>query len=66
VQQKARKNFSNSITVGTALTGTVTRLRPYGALVGLISGVDGMVHISELTSSLIDDSEEVVRSGDTV
>ena len=42
VQQKARKNFSNSLTVGTVLMGTVTRLMPYRAFVELIPGVDGM------------------------
>ena len=65
VQQKARKNFSNSLTVGTVLT-TVTRLMPYGAFVELIPGVDRIVHISELSWSRIEKSEEVVRSGDTV
>jgi len=66
VQQKAKKNFSNSLTVGTVLTGTVTRLMPYGAFVELIPGVDGMVHISELSWSRIENPEEVFRSGDTV
>jgi len=65
VQQKARKNFSNSLTVGTVLTGTVIRLMPYGAFVELIPGVEGMVHISELSWSRIENPEEVVRSGDT-
>jgi len=65
-QQKARKNFSNSLTVGTVLTGTVTRLMPYGAFVELIPGVEGMVHISELSWSRIENPEEVVRPGDTV
>jgi len=65
-QQKARNNFSKSLTVGTVLTGTVTRFMPYGALVELIPGVEGMVHISELSWSRIENPEEVVRSGDTV
>jgi len=66
VQQKVRKNFSNSLTVGTVVTGTVTRLMPCGAFVELIPGVVGMVHISELSWSRIENSEEVFRAGDKV
>jgi small subunit ribosomal protein S1 len=65
VQQKVKKKFPNSLTVGTVFTGTVTCLMPYCAFVELISGVDEMVHISELSWSRIENSEEVVRSGDT-
>ena len=33
VAQKARKEFSNSLTLGTVVTGTVTCLMPCGAFV---------------------------------
>ena len=41
VQQKARKKFSNSLTVGTVVTGTVTCLMPCGAFIELIPVVEG-------------------------
>jgi small subunit ribosomal protein S1 len=41
VQQKARKKSSNSLTVRTVVTGTVTRLMPCGAFVELIPVVEG-------------------------
>lgn len=41
VAQKARKKFSNSLTVGTVFTGTVTCLMPCGAFLELIPVVEG-------------------------
>ena len=46
-------------------TGTVKSLTSYGAFVD-IGGVDGMVHISELSWSRIKHPSEVVKVGDTV
>ena len=46
-------------------TGTVKSLTSYGAFVD-IGGVDGMVHISELSWSRIKHPSEVVSVGDTV
>ena len=46
-------------------TGTVKSLTSYGAFVD-IGGVDGMVHVSELSWSRIKHPSEVVSVGDTV
>lgn len=51
--------------VGQPYTGTVKSLTSYGAFVDL-GGVDGMVHISELSWSRIKHPSEVVKVGDTV
>ena len=50
---------------GKHYTGTVKSLTSYGAFVD-IGGVDGMVHISELSWSRIKHPSEVVKVGDTV
>ena len=50
---------------GKRYTGTVKSLTSYGAFVE-IGGVDGMVHISELSWSRIKHPSEVVKVGDTV
>ena len=65
-QQKAREVFLTTLTTGAVLTGTVTRLMPYGAFVELIPGLEGMVHISELSWSRVEKPEEAVRPGDRV
>ena len=50
---------------GKRYTGTVKSLTSYGVFVD-IGGVDGMVHISELSWSRIKHPSEVVKVGDTV
>lgn len=54
-----------SIAVGDRFTGTVKSLTGYGAFVDL-GGVDGMVHISELSWQRIKNPSEVVLVGDTI
>ena len=61
---KAAEVWEN-IEEGKHYTGTVKSLTSYGAFVD-IGGVDGMVHISELSWSRIKHPSEVVSVGDTV
>jgi len=65
-QKKAREAFFTTLTTGAVLTGTVTRLMPYGAFLELIPGLEGMVHISELSWSRLEKPEEAVRPGDRI
>jgi len=55
----------NNIEVGKHYNGTVKSLTSYGAFVD-IGGVDGMVHVSELSWSRIKNPAEVVSVGDQV
>jgi small subunit ribosomal protein S1 len=65
-QEKAQKEFFENLNEDTVLTGRVTRLMPYGAFVELIPGLEGMVHISELSWSRLEKPEEEVKPGDEV
>ena len=69
VLQDARKaqaeKFWETAEEGKEYTGTVKSLTAYGAFVDL-GGIDGMVHISELSWSRIKHPSEVVNVGDTV
>ena len=65
-QEKARKEFYQTLEVGTAMDGTVTRIMPYGAFVQLSLGVEGMVHISEMNWSKSAKPESLVNVADTV
>lgn len=69
VQQEARKAAAEkvweSIEVGNEYEGTVKSLTSYGAFVD-IGGVDGMIHISELSWGRIKHPSEVVAIGDKV
>jgi predicted RNA-binding protein with RPS1 domain len=52
--------------VGTVVTGKVVRLAEYGAFVELEPGVEGLVHISELSPQRVRRVEDVVKIGDEV
>ena len=69
IQQEARKAAAeqiwNTIEIGNEYDGTVKSLTSYGAFVD-IGGVDGMVHISELSWGRIKHPSEVVAVGDKV
>ena len=60
-----REEFWANVEIGKQYTGVVKSLTNYGAFVD-IGGVDGMVHISELSWSRIKHPSEVVSVGDTV
>jgi len=61
----AKEEFWNSVEVGKKYTGTVKNLAKFGAFVDL-GGVDGLIHISELSWNKIKTPSEVVNEGDTV
>lgn len=50
--------------VGAVVKGEVTRTAPFGAFVQIEPGVEGLVHISEISQQHIAKPEEVVNSGD--
>ncbi len=64
--KKVREDFFKDLVVGSVLTGRVTKLMPFGAFVELAPGVEGMVHISELGWSRVENPSDVLKAGDTV
>ena len=52
--------------VDSVQEGTVTRVADFGAFVELGSGVEGLVHISELSDGFVKSAQDVVREGQTV
>ncbi|HHX11017.1 MAG TPA: 30S ribosomal protein S1, partial [Firmicutes bacterium] len=52
--------------VGAVIRGEVTRTAPFGAFVQIEPGVEGLVHISEISHQHIAKPEDVVNSGDLV
>lgn len=64
-RREAQEKVWSNIAVGDRFTGVVKSLTGYGAFVD-IGGVDGMVHISELSWMRIKNPAEVVSVGDTI
>lgn len=54
------------LTVGTLLEGKVTGITKFGAFVSLPNGRSGMVHISEVANSFVQDITQHVQEGQTV
>jgi len=65
-QEKARKAFYETLSVGNVMNGTVTRMMPFGAFVKLSEGVEGLVHVSELSWSKTAKPETMVKVADAV
>lgn len=64
-RKEAQEKFWAQAEVGQVYTGVVKSLTNYGAFVD-IGGVDGMVHISELSWKRIKHPSDVLAVGDTV
>ncbi len=64
-RKAAQEKLWNEIEVGKQYHGTVKSLTSYGAFVD-IGGVDGMVHVSELSWNRIKNPAEVVKVGDEI
>ncbi|MEJ2725165.1 MAG: S1 RNA-binding domain-containing protein [Deltaproteobacteria bacterium] len=65
-QKKAAEAFLQDLKVGDERQGRVRRLMPYGAFVEIFPGVEGMVHISEISWSRLEKPNEVLSVGDSV
>ena len=65
-REEAQKEFEASIQPGAELEVTVTRLAQFGAFAELVPGVDGLIHVSELSWSRIDNPAAAVAVGDKV
>ncbi|MGL5415226.1 MAG: S1 RNA-binding domain-containing protein [Clostridium sp.] len=57
---------AGSLKVGEILEGKVKKLAKFGAFVELVKGVEGLVHLSEITPEPIKDPAEAVKVGDVV
>lgn len=52
--------------VGSILDGTVKRLVDFGAFVEVLPGVEGLVHISQISHKHIDKPSDVLKSGEKI
>ncbi len=60
------KNIVKEVEIGEVYTGKVSRILDFGALVDILPGQDGMVHISELAFRRVDKVSDVLKIGDEV
>src|SRR5688572_19028940 len=65
-QSEVRTTFLKELAKGQVRSGVVSSIVNFGAFVDLGGGVDGLVHVSELSWKHIDNPGEVVEVGDEV
>jgi len=60
------KGITKEIEVGAVYLGTVKRVVDFGAIVEILPGVDGLVHVSQLSDTYIKKVSDVVKEGDQI
>jgi len=60
------QGMTKEIEVGQVYTGKVTRILNFGAMVEILPGKEGLVHISELADYRVGSVEDVVKVGDEI
>jgi small subunit ribosomal protein S1 len=65
-QEANRSTFFEELEVGQAFSGTVRKLMDFGAFVELAPGVDGLIHISQMSWDRIKHPSEVLKEGQKV
>ena len=63
-QQDPWQEFASNHRVGELVYGRVTKLVPFGAFVQVGDGIEGLVHISEMSAHHVDLPEQVVTPGE--
>ncbi len=60
------ESLTKEVELGSIYTGKVTRLLNFGAMVEILPGKEGLVHISELAEYRVAKVEDIVKVGDEV
>jgi len=63
--QEAREKLLAELAEGDVREGVVRQVMPYGAFVDL-GGVDGLVHVSQMSYARVEDPSEIVQPGQKV
>jgi len=66
VQTLPRKKIVKVLSVGMEVTGKVKRVSEYGAFVDIGVGRDGLLHISELSTSRVRKVDDMIKEGDEI
>lgn len=58
--------FSKNVKVGDVVEGTVVNLLDFGAFVRLKEGVDGLLHVSQISNKRVNKPSDVLNIGDKI
>lgn len=60
------KGLTEEPEIGTVYEGKVVTIKDFGAFINIMPGIDGMVHISELSNDRVERVEDVISEGQMV
>lgn len=60
------ESIEKTLPIGTVVKGIVTKITAFGAFIELENGIEGLVHVTELSDQAFGKVEEVVAVGDQV
>jgi len=61
------EDITDKLSVGSSVEGTITRLTTFGAFVKLLPGIEGLIHVSEMSwGRKVRHPSDIVSEGDTV
>ena len=66
VSEDPWNNMDHRYPVGCTVQGKVTNVTDFGAFVEIEEGVEGMVHVSELSTERVEDPREFIKEGEVV
>ena len=66
LQPEPWEMISGDVSVGTIMQGTITKLASFGAFARVKGGLEGLIHLSELSYEKIDLPSDVVSEGQEV
>ena len=65
-QRASAAEVRKSIVAGAVITGRVASVREFGAFVDLGGGVQGLLHVSEMSWARVSDPSQLVKPGDEI
>ncbi|NGX57604.1 MAG: 30S ribosomal protein S1 [Chlamydiae bacterium] len=60
------ENIEKTMPVGSILKGTVCKITAFGAFVELDNGIEGLIHVTELSDEAFGKVEDVISRGDEI
>ncbi len=60
------ESIEKTMPIGTVVKGTVSKITAFGAFIELENGIEGLVHVTELSDQAFGKVEEIVSVGDEV
>ena len=65
-QEDPWEDIAKRYPVGTKVKGTVTKISSFGAFVEMEKGVDGLIHISQISDEHIENVKDVLKLGEEI